>query len=329
MSKLTRYPALSKYWAINMYPNISLFNKSALRNLWGDVWHRIGIEWPKNHVPSEKFIKRVYHADSSSLETICQVAKECGLKLINRIDEDEIELVAPGAEDYSVVFAQAHYDNSLNYDYSNLEGLSIAEAIGFLEAMRNKEIVSFDYIYLHFRTPSEFTGLRPKILIHSPLSEAFRVFLMAAKSKLEITAERLYNAVDLSEEPIKSNAQAEREIIMQKLKERCDMMKKRHAFLTAMVKPFNDFDAFMIDHGEWCSIVGIDLAKCVKYLEITIHLEGTDYETYFAVPSKEGHLTISEVIRWQDDYCANTYLNIFSLYGAEENEILTSIHNYG
>lgn len=88
--------------AINKYPNITWANKSALRNLWMDVWHRIGIEWPKNRVISEKFIQRIYHADSSSLETICQLAKECGLKLINRIDEDEIELVAPGAEDYSV-----------------------------------------------------------------------------------------------------------------------------------------------------------------------------------------------------------------------------------
>ena len=48
----------------------------------------------------------------------------------------------------------------------------------------------------------------------------------------------------------------------------------------------------------------------------------------FVIPNTDGHLTISEVIRWQDDTCANTYLNIFSLHGADDNEILTSIHNY-
>lgn len=292
------------------HPAITAANRNALRNLWGDVWHRIEIEWPKNRIPSEKFIKRVYHADSSSLEAISQLAIEYGLKLINRIDENEIELVAPGAEDYSIVFTHAHYDGSLNYDYTDLEGLSIADAIDFLKAMRNKEIVHVDYIYLHFRTPSEFTGLRPKILIHSPLSKAFRIFLMAAKSKLEITTETLYNAVDMSEEPIKSNAQAEREIIMQNLKERCAMMRKRHTFLTAIVNPFNSFDEFVEDRGEWCSVVGITLAKCANYLSITVNLEDGDYETYYTVPSKEGHLTISEVVGWQDDYCANTLLNI-------------------
>lgn len=48
----------------------------------------------------------------------------------------------------------------------------------------------------------------------------------------------------------------------------------------------------------------------------------------FVIPNTDDYLTISEVIRWQDDTCANTYLNIFSLHGADDNEILTSIHNY-
>lgn len=216
MSNLKRYPHFSKYRAIkaiNMYPNITFSNKIALRNLWNDVWHRIGIEWPKNRVPNEKFIKRIYHADSSSLETICQLAKECGVNLINRIDEGEIELVAPGAEDYSVIFSQAHYDDSFNYDYSDLEGLSIAEAIDYLKAKLKKEIVPFDYIYLHLNTPSEFTGLRTKILAYLPGSSEFRDFLIAAKSKLEATAKTLQNAVDMIEEPVKSKAKEEMETI--------------------------------------------------------------------------------------------------------------------
>ena len=57
-------------------------------------------------------------------------------------------------------------------------------------------------------------------------------------------------------------------------------------------------------------------------------LDYGEYEMYFVIPNTDGHLTISEVIRWQDDTCANTYLNIFNLHGTDDNEILTSIHNY-
>lgn len=313
--------------AINKYPNITWANKSALRNLWMDVWHRIGIEWPKNRVISEKFIQRIYHADSSSLETICQLAKECGLKLINRIDEDEIELVAPGAEDYSVIFAQAHYDDSLSYDFSDLEGLSITEAMDFLKAKLKKEIVPFDYIYLHFNIPPEFTGLRTKILIHSPQSEEFHEFMMTAKSKLEATAKTLQNAVDMIEEPVKSKAREERETIALSFQGRCSMMRKRHAFLNAMVNPFNSFAEFFNEKSEWCDILGINLVEQKDYLKITINLEDGDYETYFAMLSNDGYLTISEIVGWQDEYCANSFLNISAQNVADEAEILDAKNN--
>lgn len=324
MLNLKRFPALSKYLAINKYPNITLANKSALRNLWGDVWHKIGIEWSNNRVPGEKFIKRVYHADSNSLDAIRKIAEECGIKLINRINEDEIELIAPGAEDYSVIIAQDHYDDSLNYDYSDLEGLSITEAIDFLKTKLNKEIVPFDYIHLHFNIPPEFTGLRTKNLIHSPQSEEFHEFMMTAKSKLEATAKTLQNAVDMIEEPVKSKAREERETIARSFDERCTMMRKRHAFLNAMVNPFNSFAEFFSEKSEWCAILGINLVEQKDYLKITINFENGDYETYFAMLSNDGYLTISEIVGWQDEYCANSFLNISTQNVADEAEILDS-----
>lgn len=66
-----------------------------------------------------------------------------------------------------------------------------------------------------------------------------------------------------------------------------------------------------------------------EWVRIDMWLDYGEYEMYFVIPGNDGNLTVSEVIRWQDDTCANTYLNIFSLHGCEENEILTSIHNYG
>lgn len=322
LMRLKKFPALDKYLKMSKYPYIVMANKKALRVLWDDVWHTVGKEWPKNRLPGNKFKNGVFHADSSSLETICKVAEDCGVKLIKRLEEGEIELMAPGAEDYSVVISQDHYDDSLNNDYTYLDGLSITEAIGILKGKFNEKSVSFDYIYLHFKKSSDFTGLRTKILAHSPESHEFREFLLAAKSKLEATANILYNAVDRSEEPMRSNAQAEREAISLNINERYAMMKKRHAFLNAMVSPFNSFDEFMIDKGEWCAIVGIDIVKRVNYLEITINLDDSDYETYFAISSSDGHLVVSEIIGWQDDFCANSFLNIFTCKRADEDEIL-------
>lgn len=317
-----KYRTINKFLEMSKHPNILIANKCALRSLWGDVWHKVGIEWPKNHLPDKKFKNNIYNADPSSLETICKVAEDCGIKLIKRLDENEIELVAPGADDLSIIMFQDNYDDSLNYEYSDLKGLTVPEAIKVLKASQRKEKVAFDYICLRFKISSEFTGLRCKILEYPPQSEEFREFLKAAKSKLEVTVEILQNAVDMSEEPVKTNAQAEREAITLNIKKRCAMMKKRYAFLSAMVSPFNSFDEIMIDKSEWCAIIGINLTKCVKYLEITINLVDGDYETYFAVPSKDGHLTISEIIRWQDNYCANSFLNIFTQKMAVEDEIL-------
>ena len=55
---------------------------------------------------------------------------------------------------------------------------------------------------------------------------------------------------------------------------------------------------------------------------MTINLVDGNYETYFAVQSNDGHLTISEIIGWQDDYCANSFLNIITQKMADEDEIL-------
>ena len=57
-------------------------------------------------------------------------------------------------------------------------------------------------------------------------------------------------------------------------------------------------------------------------------LDYGEYETYYIIPDGNGHLTVSEVISWQDDCCANSSMNIFTLKGAEDDEIFTAIHDY-
>lgn len=106
-------------------------------------------------------------------------------------------------------------------------------------------------------------------------------------------------------------------------------MRKRHAFLHNMVCSYTSIDEFVRDKEYWFAMMGTDLGLSNGCAYIDMWLDYAKYETYFVIPGNNGQLTVSEVILWQDDCCANTYLNIFSIHGAEENEILTSIHNYG
>lgn len=305
------------------YPNISNASKSAFRSLWSDVWHKIGREWPENHLPDKKFKNNIYNADPLSLETICKVVEDCGIKMIKRLDEGEIELIAPGADDFSIIMYQDNYDDSLDYEYSDLEGLTVREAINVLNASLCNEKVSFDYICIRFKTSSIFTGLRNKILRHPPQSTEFHDFISKAKSKLESTAEVLHNAIDMAEEPVRSKAQNERQIIAKGLDERYVMMRKRHAFFKEIVRPFNSFESFAEVKGDWFAILGIDIRRFEKYIELIINLDDGYNETYFIVIARDGNLTVSDIIRWHDDYCANSLLNIFTLKGADEDEILS------
>ena len=109
--------------------------------------------------------------------------------------------------------------------------------------------------------------------------------------------------------------------------ERLDMMRKRHAFLREIATQYSSLEAFANERDEWFAVRGIELTLCEKYISLYIQLDYTKYEEYYVIPGKDGHLTISEVIMWQDECCANTYLNIFDLSYPDEEDILTSIHD--
>ena len=110
--------------------------------------------------------------------------------------------------------------------------------------------------------------------------------------------------------------------------ERVNWMRKRHAFLNNILKPYTSLDDFARDKEDWFAILGIDLTQEKHWCYLDMWLDFGEYEMYFVIPGEDGHLTISEVIGWQDDTCANTYLNIFTLRAADKDEILTSVHHY-
>ena len=111
--------------------------------------------------------------------------------------------------------------------------------------------------------------------------------------------------------------------------ERYALMRKRHAFLCAMVKFYTSLEEFAKEKDEWFAMLGVELTLGSNAISLYMQFDYGEYETYYIIPAKDGRPTVSEVISWQDPYCYNDDINIFTEESVEEDEILTSIHNYG
>ena len=110
--------------------------------------------------------------------------------------------------------------------------------------------------------------------------------------------------------------------------ERFDMMRKRHAFLHEIATQYSSLEAFATERDEWFAVRGIELTLCEKFISLYIPLGFNEYETYHIITVKDRSLDVSEVIWWQDPYCFNDVINIFTRESVDEKEILTSIHDH-
>lgn len=110
--------------------------------------------------------------------------------------------------------------------------------------------------------------------------------------------------------------------------ERFDMMRKRHAFLHEIATQYSSLETFATERDEWFAVRGIDLTLHDKFILLYIPLGFNEYETYHVITVKDGSLDVSEVIWWQDPYCFNNVINIFTRESVGEEKILTSIHDY-
>ena len=118
------------------------------------------------------------------------------------------------------------------------------------------------------------------------------------------------------------------DLVDMSFEDRYSMMRKRHLYLNEIAKLYTSLDDFAKGKDEWFAIVGVELTHCGEYISLFIPLGFNEYETYHVIPGRDGHLTISEVIWWEHPYCFNDVMNIFTEESVEEEDILTSIHNY-
>lgn len=99
-------------------------------------------------------------------------------------------------------------------------------------------------------------------------------------------------------------------------------MRKRQAYFSAVADEYESLEEFIKTQKEWLELLGIELyQENPSYLSLRIQLDFTDYETYHIIYGDNGHLTVSDIIWWQDLYCANSIMNIQTGVHADEEDI--------
>lgn len=113
-----------------------------------------------------------------------------------------------------------------------------------------------------------------------------------------------------------------RDSMVEELKKRLEMMRKRQAYFSAVADEYESLEEFIKTQKEWLELLGIELyQENPSYLSLRIQLDFTDYETYHIIYGDNGHLTVSDIIWWQDLYCANSIMNIQTGVHADEEDI--------
>lgn len=108
----------------------------------------------------------------------------------------------------------------------------------------------------------------------------------------------------------------------EEMEKRLKKMQERQAYFSAVAEEYETFEEFTKTQKMWLEIMGIELyQETPLYLSLHIQLNYTDYETYHIIKGDDSKLTVSDIILWQDLYCANTYLNISTGESADEEDI--------
>lgn len=103
-------------------------------------------------------------------------------------------------------------------------------------------------------------------------------------------------------------------------KEQSANMRKRHAHFTEIVKDYTSFDDFLRVWSEKMKMWGIEVYEGQDIISLYIQLDFTDYEEYYVIMGKDGHLAISSVAGCKE-LCANTLVNIFTDENVEIEDI--------
>lgn len=104
--------------------------------------------------------------------------------------------------------------------------------------------------------------------------------------------------------------------------DRLEMMRKRHAYFSAVAEEYHSFADFIRTQDMWLTIMGIELTACGQYLKLYIQLDPTKYEEYYVIMDKDGQLTISDVVMWNENGGSTDCIDICTGQPADKELIL-------
>lgn len=98
-------------------------------------------------------------------------------------------------------------------------------------------------------------------------------------------------------------------------------MRQRHAGFMEIVKDYTSFDDFLYDWEDLMTLFGTEVTAGSEYVGLYIQIDYTDYEDYTVIMGKDGHLTMSPEVGWQNECCANEHTNIFTGESVDAEDI--------
>ena len=103
--------------------------------------------------------------------------------------------------------------------------------------------------------------------------------------------------------------------------DRLEMMRKRQAYFSAVAEEYTSFADFIKAQDMWLAIMGIELTDFGQYLKLHIQLDFSEYEEYYVIMTDNGHLSVSDIVMWNDDVCCSSYINVSTRESADEESI--------
>lgn len=103
--------------------------------------------------------------------------------------------------------------------------------------------------------------------------------------------------------------------------DRLEMMRRRHAYFSAVAEEYCSFADFIKTQDMWLAIMGIELTDCGKYLKLYTQLDPTEYEEYYVIMDKDGQLTISDVVMWNEKGGGTGYIDICTGQSADKESV--------
>ncbi len=100
-------------------------------------------------------------------------------------------------------------------------------------------------------------------------------------------------------------------------------MRQRHAGFMEIVKDYTSFDDFLHEWEALMTLFGTEVYAGSYTIDLRIQIDYTDYEEYYVIMGKDGHLTMSAAAGWQNEVCANELTNIFTGETVESEDIDT------